>query len=310
MNPTGNLLDLYRCVLDAIPLELAVVDRSGQIIWVNAMWERFAERHGIAQSDGWPNSNYFDICSAALDSESAAVLFSGLSKVLDGHEREFSIEYPFSILNGEQWFLVNIKKIEFGEIPLILISHMNITDGKRTEEKLRQLAHRDGLTDLANRREFDRFILDEFKRAQRIGQPVSLLLIDVDFFKDYNDEYGHLAGDDVLRAVGRTLNEFVGRPSDLVARYGGEEFAIVLGNTALQGAAEIAERVHRAIADLNLPFPEAPPGRVTMSIGAATTFPARSSTPDDLIDAADDALYAAKENGRDRVELYGAGHSL
>lgn len=166
---------------------------------------------------------------------------------------------------------------------------------------LDQHAHIDGLTGLPNRRRFDQALENECARAGRGGHPVSLLLIDVDFFKRYNDRYGHLAGDDCLRLVAQAIESSMRRPSDLPARYGGEEFAVILPMTALEGALLMAERVRESIATLGVTHADSACGHITVSIGAATTRATRADQGPALIAAADRALYQAKAQGRNKT---------
>lgn len=169
-------------------------------------------------------------------------------------------------------------------------------------EELQRLSSVDGLTGINNRRHFDLSLQSEWLRAQRGGQDLSLLLLDIDFFKQYNDTYGHLGGDDCLRVVGALLRDAVQRPCDVVARYGGEEFAILLPDTQSQGAQYLAFKIAAELARLNVPhISSALGGRVTMSIGCATCRPNPQCLPDALVAVADNALYRAKSMGRDRV---------
>lgn len=177
----------------------------------------------------------------------------------------------------------------------------------RAEAELSILAATDGLTGLANRRTFDSHLESEWLRAAREDTPLSLLLVDIDYFKAFNDAYGHQAGDHCLRAVARLLQESVRRPADLVARYGGEEIAVLLPVTSAKGATRIAEAIRLGVETLAMPHKHsAPAGVVTISIGAATLFPASeaiSTGPKDLIAMADRALYDAKLEGRNRVAV-------
>lgn len=161
---------------------------------------------------------------------------------------------------------------------------------------------RDGLTGVYNRFYFDAEYPLEFDRAKRTNQPLSLVIIDVDHFKHYNDAFGHLKGDTCLIAVARALAEVLQRPADFVARYGGEEFAIVLPDTDLRAASAVAEKCRQAVLRLNLATP-APAGRVTISAGCATRPPNTTLARDELTSAADAALYKAKSAGRNRIEL-------
>ncbi|WP_339487409.1 PleD family two-component system response regulator [Pseudomonas sp. EL_65y_Pfl2_R95] len=167
---------------------------------------------------------------------------------------------------------------------------------------LQRMMKSDGLTGLANRRHFDEYLEIEWNRALREQSQLSLVMIDVDYFKVYNDQFGHVAGDDVLRRVGTALAESCTRSSDLAARYGGEEFAMVLPGTSPGGARLQAEKVRRAVEALDIPHcrPEAG-SPVTVSIGVATIVPAAGGNLLALVEKADNGLYLAKNNGRNQV---------
>jgi diguanylate cyclase (GGDEF)-like protein len=167
---------------------------------------------------------------------------------------------------------------------------------------LREMVARDGLTGIQNRRMFDQYIDRSWHQAIREGKRLAVLLIDIDCFKDYNDRYGHQAGDECLRAVAVTLSRGARRPLDFVARYGGEEFAIVLYDASREYVAEVLTRIQRSVAELNIPHEASRvASRLTVSIGAAFVLPGSSRTPEGLIQLADEALYSAKEQGRNRV---------
>lgn len=178
-------------------------------------------------------------------------------------------------------------------------------------DELRWTAGRDALTGLGNRRVLDERLIKEWRRALRTGAPLSVVLVDVDFFKRYNDALGHLAGDDVLRKIAGALREVSQRSSDLAARYGGEEFVILLPDTDQAAAIAVAERFREEMQRLHIEHPRSPvSGLVTASAGVATlrvnvdeSHTMLSARPDLLIAAADAALYAAKAAGRDRIEF-------
>jgi len=171
----------------------------------------------------------------------------------------------------------------------------------RAESELVLLARTDGLTGLNNRRTFGEVLDREWRRARRSRSVFSLLFVDVDRFKAYNDTYGHQAGDDALAAVARCIGENIRRPADTAARYGGEEFVVLLPDTPPAGAAQIAERIRAAIDELALEHAGSEYGRVTASIGLASWTPEQDNEPDAVIKAADEALYYAKTIGRNRV---------
>ncbi len=177
--------------------------------------------------------------------------------------------------------------------------------------ELQRLLNVDGLTGLNNRRRFDEYADAEWRRAQRDQQHFSVLMIDIDDFKRYNDAHGHLAGDAVLREVGDTLRATCTRPADLPARFGGEEFAMVLPGTEIAGARHVAESVRRAVEELRPANTSTiAVGRVTISIGGYSTVPHRGDSVLDAINRADGALYEAKRRGKNRVIVYpGEGRS-
>ncbi len=167
---------------------------------------------------------------------------------------------------------------------------------------LQRLIKSDGLTGLANRRYFDEYLELEWSRALREQSELSLLMIDVDYFKAYNDQNGHVDGDDVLRRVGDTLRASCSRSTDLVARYGGEEFAVIMPSTAAGGARLQAEKIRRAIEALEIPHDLPNPGSsISVSIGLATLRPSMGSEPLSLVIKADEGLYLAKHSGRNCV---------
>lgn len=184
----------------------------------------------------------------------------------------------------------------------------DISERKAAEKQLRDayrtlesLAITDSLTRLANRRHFDRRLQQEWRRNLRNQSPLSLLLLDVDFFKGYNDAYGHLRGDSCLQQIAEVAMSVVTRASDLVARFGGEEFAIILPATPAEGALQIAHQLRLAMLERKIEHAANPPGVVTISIGCATTVPAFGQHPASLLQLADECLYSAKRTGRNRV---------
>lgn len=174
--------------------------------------------------------------------------------------------------------------------------------------ELQKLVSLDGLTGIPNRRRFDEVLQTEWQRAQRKLSPLSLLICDIDFFKIYNDTYGHLGGDECLKKVAAALSACLRRPADLAARYGGEEFALILPDTDEQGALMVAEMCRRRIEELAIPNVGSPMhGKVTLSLGLASVIPSAQIKPEELIDMADQALYAAKHNGRNQARLFAGG---
>ena len=173
---------------------------------------------------------------------------------------------------------------------------------QKSEARHRELANADALTGLANRRAFDRILDVEWDRALRGKQPLSVLLLDVDLFKSYNDIYGHIAGDACLRRIANVIAATLPRKSDTVARFGGEEFTVILPNTPLEGAMAVAASLRQSVAAIHMPHAGAPSGIQTISIGVATVVPDLDGAVLSLLTLADQALYRAKHLGRNRVE--------
>lgn len=214
--------------------------------------------------------------------------------------------------NGYVWIrdVVHVVRNAAGEVESLVGFMFDISERKKTEEKLlvlqqelEALSFKDGLTGIANRRQFDASLEREWAQASRDHTPLSLLMLDVDLFKQYNDLYGHLQGDTCLVTIAQALGQAAVRPRDVVARFGGEEFVILLPETDAQGAREVAERCQRLIAQQALEHKLSPHGqRVTLSIGVGTAIPDAAAQHSALLQAVDRQLYAAKQQGRNRIE--------
>ena len=231
------------------------------------------------------------------------------------------LELELLTKNGESIIVLLESRSQWDEngrlIRMLCILH-NITERKRTEDALRQaqfelrrinrdlkhLVNIDSLTEIANRRCFDQVFTKEWQRLQREEQPLSLILFDVDYFKFYNDFYGHQQGDECLIKIAQAVQKAVYRPADLVARYGGEEFAVILPNINRQGAIEVASRIQDLILSLKIPHQLSPVSDwVTVSFGLACVVPDQKRSPERLLQQADMALYQAKQQGRNRYVI-------
>ncbi len=191
---------------------------------------------------------------------------------------------------------------EAGNLIAVVETLRDMTDQKRAELALKTLAAKDGLTGLANRRSFDQALEMEWSRAQRTEKPLGLLFFDVDHFKLFNDQHGHQRGDECLRAVAAVIGGKALRPTDLAARYGGEEFAIIMPDTGPEDACKIADRLRNAVLDLRIAHGASGAGPwVTLSVGVAAHVPGDDAGPGWFLGQADQALYAAKHLGRNRV---------
>jgi diguanylate cyclase (GGDEF)-like protein/PAS domain S-box-containing protein len=214
--------------------------------------------------------------------------------------------------NGYVWIrdVVHVVRDGNGVVESLVGFMFDISERKKTEEKLlalqkelEALSFKDGLTGIANRRKCDASLEIEWENARRSQLPLSLILLDVDFFKQFNDIYGHIEGDKCLINVAQTLNLALAGPRDLAARYGGEEFLLVLPEADASGALKVAERCQRLLGKLAITHAQSPHGqRLTVSIGVGTIVPGEGMTPTDFINMVDRQLYVAKQNGRNRIE--------
>lgn len=232
---------------------------------------------------------------------------------LKAHRLTASIPIIFVSARGEAFD--KVKAFELGGVDyitkpfqveevLVRVAHQLeiVRQQKQLQEQnslLQQLVTLDGLTSLANRRKFDDYLRVEWQRMARSREPLSLIMSDVDFFKNYNDTYGHQAGDECLRQVAGAIRRCAKRPGDLVARYGGEEFTAILPQTPLPGAVQIAIAIQQAVKALEIPHPHSAASHwVTLSLGITSIIPTMEIDPEQLVTAADTALYQAKASGR------------
>ena len=215
--------------------------------------------------------------------------------------------------NGYVWIrdVVHVVRNEQGEVEALIGFMFDISERKKTEEKLlalqkelEALSFKDGLTNIANRRRFDASLELEWDSAIRLRQPLSILLFDIDFFKQYNDLYGHVQGDRCLVDIAQTLSLALDGPRDLVARFGGEEFIVLLPGADASVALKVAERCQRLIQKQAIVHAHSPHDqRVTVSVGVGTVIPDEHIKPSQFLEQVDQRLYLAKKNGKNRVEV-------
>ncbi len=214
--------------------------------------------------------------------------------------------------NGYVWIrdVVHVVRNAQGEVEALIGFMFDISERKKTEEKLlalqkelEALSFKDGLTNIANRRRFDASLELEWDSAIRLRQPLSILLFDIDFFKQYNDLYGHVQGDRCLVDIAQTLSLALDGPRDLVARFGGEEFIVLLPGADASVALKVAERCQRLIQKQAIVHAHSPHDqRVTVSVGVGTVVPDEHIKPSQFLEQVDQRLYLAKKNGKNRVE--------
>lgn len=204
--------------------------------------------------------------------------------------------------------VVHVVRREDGSVDSLIGFMFDISERKKTEEKvmrlqkeLEELSYKDGLTGIANRRMFDSYMEVEWANAQRNNLPLSLILLDIDYFKQYNDRYGHIQGDHCLKRIGQLLGGAGMRARDFFARYGGEEFVLVLPETDAESARKVAERCSILIREEQIPHADSPEGLLTASMGIGTITPTQLDNPMSFLEQVDQKLYQAKQHGRNRI---------
>lgn len=271
-NPEGKIIDFEWLLANHVAAKLLKTDPESL--------------KGKRLLEGWPKLQEMGLVNLAI------------SVVENENNQVVKQEFCYERSEYQSWYHIVVVKLGDG----CVVSFRDISQSKQMEEKLKQLANVDGLTQVANRRKFDEYLANEWRRCMREKHHLSLILCDVDSFKNYNDTYGHQAGDDCLVKVAKVIQETVKRPADLVARYGGEEFAIILPNTRATGAMIVAETIGKQILDLQIYHVNSPVSQyVTVSLGVSSIIPTVKFSPELLVAAADRALYQAKSAGRNRA---------
>ena len=313
----GNLRKTQSDLRQIAALHKLVVDNSRDAIILGDLdGTQTYVSPGIKALTGWDPKDLVGRVSRELIHPSDVAEVEMAMRALRAGSEGGTLEYRARKRDGEYFWVEGSLRVYRDPATGRPIGYLNlvrdITERKRSEEHL-QSAYRameslvvvDALTGISNRRRFDESLATEWRRALREGSKISLLLIDADHFKRYNDTYGHVRGDSCLKQIAEAALDVVLRPGDLVARYGGEEFAVVLPGTDETGAKAVAEDICQAVRNRRLPHEGNAPGIVTVSVGCATIIPQRGKYAQDLIESADQALYRAKGRGRNRVVVAG-----
>ncbi|WP_314927495.1 diguanylate cyclase [Aeromonas piscicola] len=285
-------------LLNSLEDQISVIDRDGVIHYTNLAWNRFAEQNGIPQGYNWLGVSYLRVFDCLVD-PLVLMAAEGIRRVLCGEQDHFSLEYPCHSPDTQRWFMMRVSPVLGVDVEFYTIAHINITERKLQELDVTHLSQHDPLTGLANRRLFNSFLHNEWRRSMRERTPISFIMLDLDNFKACNDHFGHQVGDDFLLQVGHLLNTLCQRPADLPSRFGGDEFALVLGNTGKEAALRMGEAIRLGIRALSIR--EAGDARLSASIGIATQIPeSLQGSENELLAAADMALYMAKKGGKNR----------
>lgn len=286
----------FEALAERSPDVIARVDRSLRTSYINRAVERLTHH----PREWFVGKTVAELGLMAQD----RALRDFLQKVFDsGGEQVMEHESPTA--EGERYFHARMTP-EFGpdgKVASVLVVDRDITELKHAQFALERLTLEDPVTGIPNRRYLEQFVARDWGREVRHKQPVAVIMADIDHFKAYNDHYGHQRGDECLRQVAQTLKIHLRRPTDFLVRYGGEEFAVILLETDLPAAMQLAQKMHKAIADLKLPHETSPVAPVvTVSLGVAAA-PAHEQSFSQLFQVADQALYRAKNEGRNRVEM-------
>ena len=295
--------EFLKTTINSLSEHIVVIDSTGLIRFVNRAWAVFGHENSCLTTS-WEDVNYLAVCdnSAASGEEFGSGAAKGIRNLIVAGQGEFNFEYPCNSSDEIRWFMMSVKPFDYLSDTYFLISHQNITKRKVAEDAVMALSRLDGLTGIFNRRWFDEFIAAEWSRCARLQVPISLAMIDIDFFKLLNDNYGHQVGDDCLVRIAKALACQGKRPGDLCARFGGEEFIYVFGNTNIKQALVVIDRLMAEIGRLQIPNERSTVlPIVTVSIGVAMMHPQETNNLKELINIADKRLFAAKINGRNQV---------
>ena len=305
--------------LEAVPAAIFVVDAQGQSYYANQASLNILGKDTISQIDLSQWSEVYQVYQVETGKLYTAEQLP-ITRALRGERitvSDLEIRRDGQVIPLE----ISARPIldEQGEIMYAIATFQDITQRQHIErerirfaqveallqkdkQKLLQLVTFDSLTQVANRRKFDEYLGQEWQRLAREQTSLALIMVDVDYFKPYNDYYGHQAGDNCLKQIAVAIQQAIKRPADLVTRYGGEEFAVILPNTDIAGATKVAEEIQANVHTLKLNHQESKVSQyVTLSLGAASLVPVLSKSPSNLVMAADLALYKAKKLGRDRI---------
>ena len=213
------------------------------------------------------------------------------------------ISIPYGLADGGE--IYPMTRLEERKRELEQMIEERTLELAEANRQLEILSNTDGLTNIGNRRYFDRVLQEEWNRGHRAATPLALIMLDIDYFKRFNDHYGHLAGDACLQRLAHALRLSGRRAGELIARYGGEEFVVLQPNADIRAAVDTARHIRQVLADLAIPHDQTSPGIVTVSLGVASMIPSSDYSPVELVRQADAALYQAKQSGRNCIRSYG-----
>ncbi|NTV91281.1 MAG: diguanylate cyclase, partial [Clostridiales bacterium] len=304
--------ETYRSILNATPDDITITDMEGNLLMVSPAGKKI---YGYEPDyDGFIGTNLINYI-VPEDRERAyenMKLMNGERYPIPNEYRGIRKDNSAFDIEVNSGFILNSS----GKPSKMVFVIRDITKRKESDRQIKQLMEQleieknaaqlnsmtDSLTGLANRRYFDEMLLKEFNRVERTGTDLSLIMLDVDYFKKFNDCYGHVAGDECLKLISNAIKTIIGRSSDVIARYGGEEFVVVLPDTCMTAAKGLAERIRISVEELEIKHEDSKISKyVTVSLGVATVHAKGQTPPDQLVAMADKALYSAKKGGRNRT---------
>jgi len=298
--------DFLKAVVDATTDSIVVIEPNGDFVFTNHSWHTLGLVNSWFPDDDWKGSNYLKACDVAASEgdQFALQAADGIRKVSRAEQDVYYLEYPCNTAVELRWYMMRVTQFVLDNAQYLVISHHEITARKLAEEEAKTLAHLDDLTGIPNRRRFEEFLRHQWRRSARMRTPISLAMIDIDYFKQVNDTYGHGIGDKYLKFLSSILSRSAQRPDDICARYGGEEFTLLLGATGSDGAVQVVQKLMKNIRNLKIPNENADTKpNLTLSIGLATIYPDQNNKYEDLLLSADKLLYAAKTAGRDAIAV-------
>lgn len=316
-NHPETRLHLFSSVLAAVRTGVIVFDPAQRVV----LWNRWVEQYSHCAAHEVLGKPFAEVFPDMVDGRTHIAIQEALRNNFASLISQTLNKAPFPLYanaadtpNGVRLQqAVHVMPLDVPGLPRhCMVQITDVSMAVSRERKLREMAVElesqtlvDGLTGIANRRRFDLHLEDEFRRAKRSGFPVSLIMIDVDYFKNYNDNYGHQRGDECLVRIANALSSVLNRSRDLMARYGGEEFAAILPDTDSEGALQVAQAMRAKVAALKLEhgYSDVAP-HVTVSLGVSTIAPELLAKSGSLIHAADRALYQAKRSMRNCIAVY------
>ena len=318
--PLEERLHLYTVASHQINAGIAIIDDQG-LIW---FWNNWLTRKSGLSEENATGKPFLQLFPELVNSRLAVAIDGALKRGLSSLLSQSLNKAPLPLFDNlsdssssdskeRLQQAIHVTPLEVKEhVRYCLVQVHDVSMGVKKErllreqaDSLRSLAYIDGLTGIPNRRRLDEYLWDEFRRAIRSNNPLSIIMADIDYFKQYNDTYSHSSGDFCLQRVANAIKATLRRPADLVARYGGEEFVIILPDTPESAAIALAEDIRKQIEGLAIPHATSEVTRnVTVSMGVAGASPESICSDTELLGRADSALYQAKKNGRNRVALY------